>query len=348
MLDDSHIRIFIRELWKWFAVNKRTLPWRDLTEKDPDKRAYLILVSEIMLQQTQVLRVMVKYKEFVQIFPSLQDLAKASNAEVLIAWKGMGYNSRALRLRDAAKTIVDRFSGQFPTDMESLLSIKGIGDYTAGAIRNFAFNIPTPCIDTNIRRILHRFFVGPENVDGTWEKGDRELIGIAGKVLEAAIGSGKGNRGIRGVRRIRGSNASVCSSGSSVSSVSSESSSSWHAALMDYGSLVMTKANPKWELLSSELRSICKAYGKVKAGTKKVNKSEPGIDLDGRFIPRRIIRGKVVEALRGADGWIAIDEVVRKIGFESVNDQQWFDELLKGLRRDGLIEIRASKIRLAR
>jgi hypothetical protein len=117
---------------------------------------------------------------------------------------------------------------------------------------------------------------------------------------------------------------------------------------MDFGSLMMTKTNPKWELLSPELRSICKAFGKAKVRTKKVIKSEPGIDIDGRFVPRRIIRGKVVEALRGADGWFTIDEVVRRIGFESVNDQLWFDELLKGLKRDGFIEIRASKIRLAR
>lgn len=348
MSDNSHICIFTSELKKWFAVNRRTLPWRDLTEKDPDQRAYLILISEIMLQQTQVPRVIVKYKEFVQRFPSLEALSKASNADVLIAWKGMGYNSRALRLRDAAKTIADRFSGQFPTDMESLLSIKGIGDYTAGAIRNFAFDIPTPCIDTNIRRILHRFFVGPENPDGTWKKDDRELIKIAAKALKVALKSSGRGRGVRGFRRNRRTDKRRSSSDTSDSSVSSESSSSWHAALMDFGSLVMTKTNPKWDQLSPELRSICKAYGKVKVRIKKVNKSEPGIDIDGRFIPRRIIRGKVVEALRGADSWMMIDEIFRMIGLGSMNDQLWFDDLLKGLKRDGLIEIRGSKIRLHR
>ena len=117
---------------------------------------------------------------------------------------------------------------------------------------------------------------------------------------------------------------------------------------MDFGSLVMTKTNPKWELLSPELRSICKAYGKVKVGTKKVIKIEPGIDVDGRFVPRRIVRGKVVEALRGASGWMSIDEVIRTIGFGSMNDQNWFDDLLKGLKRDGLIEERGRRFRLQR
>ena len=280
----------------------------------------MILVSEIMLQQTQVSRVIVKYKEFVQRFPNLKALSKASNADVLITWKGMGYNSRALRLRDAARTIVAagrRPAPVFPTSMCDLQAISGIGPYTAAAILNFAFNISTPCIDTNIRRILHRFFVGPENADGTWRKNDRELMKIAGKVLGVALESGF-------------------------------SASAWHACLMDFGSLVMTKTNPKRELLSTKLRSICKAYGKVKVGTKKVIKTEPGIDVDGRFIPRRIIRGKVVEVLRSADGWMSIDEVARMIGFGSMNDQQWFDDVLKGLKRDGLIEIRALKIRLAR
>lgn len=334
MSDKSSLRTFISELWKWYAKNKRVLPWRDLKVKDPNQRAYLILVSEIMLQQTQVPRVILKYKEFVQRFPNLKAISKASNADVLIAWKGMGYNSRALRLRDAARTIVDRFSGQFPTDMESLLSIKGIGEYTAGAIRNFAFDIPTPCIDTNIRRILHRFFIGPENADGSWKRNDRELMKIAAQVLNFAMTTaGQPNHRAK------------TSSPSSLTSFSSHPSV-WHAALMDFGSLVMTKTNPKWEKMSPELRSICKAYGKVKARTKKLNKTEPGIDVDGRFIPRRIIRGKVVEVLRSADGWMSIDEILGRIGFGSVNDQIWFDDLLKGLKRDGLIDMRASKIRL--
>jgi A/G-specific adenine glycosylase len=286
-----------------------------LKVEDPDQRAYLVLVSEIMLQQTQVPRVIEKYKLFVQRFPSLEALSKASNADVLIAWKGMGYNSRALRLRDASQMIVGRFEGRFPTRMEELRSIKGIGVYTAGAIRNFAFGIPTPCIDTNIRRILHRFFVGPENPDGTWKKDDTYLMKIAAEVLEVATASGIG-------------------------------AADWHSALMDFGSLVMTKSLPEWELFSPKLRSICTAYGKQIMRTKKVNKIEPGIDIDGRFVPRRILRGSVIEVLRHSKGWVTIDRVLEKMALSELSNGEWFDALLSGLARDGLIERSGSKMRL--
>jgi A/G-specific adenine glycosylase len=93
----------------------------------------------------------------------------------------MGYNSRALRLRDAVRTIVTDYDGVFPREMSELLQIKGIGPYTAAAIRNFAWNLPTPCIDTNIRRILHRTFYGPEETDGTWKIGDRILLDVAAR-----------------------------------------------------------------------------------------------------------------------------------------------------------------------
>jgi len=159
----ERIEGFVSEIWEWYARHKRDLPWRDLKEKDETQRAYKILVSEVMLQQTQVPRVIVIYKRFLREFPTLRHLANASNREVILAWRGMGYNSRALRLRDAAITILEEFDGEFPKKMEELQSIKGIGHYTAAAIRNFAFNLPTPCLDTNIRRVLHYQFVGKES-----------------------------------------------------------------------------------------------------------------------------------------------------------------------------------------
>ena len=161
MKKQEHMQAFVEQIWKWYAVHKRELPWRDLKITDDTERAYQILVSEIMLQQTQVSRVKIVFKNFLERFPTLKDLANASNKDVILAWRGMGYNSRALRLRDAAKVICSQYSGVFPKEYDQLIQIKGIGAYTAGAIRNFAFNLPTPCIDTNIRRILHRAFVGP-------------------------------------------------------------------------------------------------------------------------------------------------------------------------------------------
>ena len=163
MTHQERIEGFVREIWSWYARHKRTLPWRDLKVEYDSQRAYMVLVSEIMLQQTQVSRVQIVFKRFLESFPTLEDLAKATNAEVILAWRGMGYNSRVLRLRDAAKIICEEHQGIFPKEMDQLLSIKGIGNYTAGAIRNFAFHIPTACVDTNIRRIVHRTFFAPEN-----------------------------------------------------------------------------------------------------------------------------------------------------------------------------------------
>src|SRR3990167_4491389 len=105
MRREERIRQFVGEIWQWYARHKRTLPWRDLAIADNTQRAYMILVSEVMLQQTQVSRVQIIFKQFIARFPTIKDIARASNRDVLIAWRGMGYNSRALRLRDAARVI---------------------------------------------------------------------------------------------------------------------------------------------------------------------------------------------------------------------------------------------------
>ncbi len=176
----DRIAVFCDEIWMWFGNNKRSLPWRDLPDRDIENKAYKVLVSEIMLQQTQVSRVIISYKNFIQTFPHISVLAGASNREVMMAWRGLGYNNRALRLRDAAREIVTR--KKFPRGMEELQSLPGIGHYTAGAIRNFAFGIPTACMDVNIKRILHRFFIGIENSDGTYKVDESDLLVLAEKV----------------------------------------------------------------------------------------------------------------------------------------------------------------------
>ena len=136
------------KILSWYASNKRDLPWRKTTNP------YRILVSEIMLQQTQVDRVIPKYKAFLKAFPSTKTLATAKTAQVLELWSGLGYNSRAIRLQEAARLIEKRYKGKFPKSREALLDLPGIGPYTANAVLSFAFNLPYPCIDTNIRRII--------------------------------------------------------------------------------------------------------------------------------------------------------------------------------------------------
>lgn len=342
MTQRERIIIFCAELQTWFSRHKRALPWRDLREKDRDHRAYLVLVSEVMLQQTQVSRVIVLYRNFLEKYPRIEDLAKATNAEILIAWRGLGYNNRALRLRDAARTIVGEHRGKFPDSMEALTAIKGIGEYTAGAVRNFAFDLPTPCLDVNIRRILHRFFVGPENPDGTWKKDDRYLLKLAEEMLKVALGHKIGEiGGLRGVGK-------EMKNLTSPTIPSPLTTSDFHAALMDFGSLVCTKNAPKWELLSPGMKSICKAYGKEITRTKKVINKEPGREVAGKHIPNRIFRGRVIEALRDDPKGLTHDAIGRIITPDwTMGDYgDWLDGILKKLQSDGLIEQKKEKWRL--
>jgi len=145
---------FRRRLLAWYRANGRDLPWR--RTEDP----YHILVSEVMLQQTQVDRVLPKYHEWLDRYPSLAALAAADRDEVREAWRPLGYNIRPQRLQAIAHESVLRYGGELPSDEETLLSFKGIGAYTAGAIRSFAFHQRAAILDTNVARVLFRVFIG--------------------------------------------------------------------------------------------------------------------------------------------------------------------------------------------
>lgn len=148
---------FQQKILTWYEKNKRDLPWRKTTNP------YHIMVSEIMLQQTQVDRVIPKYEAFLKAFPTIQNLAEAPTSQVLELWSGLGYNSRAVRLQEAAKVICKRYSGQVPKSRDALMDLPGIGPYTSNAILSFAHNLPFPCIDTNIRRIILHELKLPES-----------------------------------------------------------------------------------------------------------------------------------------------------------------------------------------
>ena len=150
---------FQRLILEWGRHNRRDMPWRNT--RDP----YKILVSEVMLQQTQVSRVLPAYEKFLREFPTLEDLADASQPNLLRTWQGLGYWNRALHLRDAARMIVNEFGGNFPRDPATLMTLPGIGPYTAGALACFAFGSVEPFLDTNIRRVyLFFFFPGEDDV----------------------------------------------------------------------------------------------------------------------------------------------------------------------------------------
>jgi A/G-specific adenine glycosylase len=147
-------RLFRRRLLAWYRRHGRDLPWRKTS--DP----YHILVSEIMLQQTQVDRVLPKYVEWLDKYPSLEALASAPEQDVTETWYPLGYNVRPRRLHAIARESVERYGGRLPADEATLLSFKGIGAYTAGAIRSFAFRERAAILDTNVARVLFRVFVG--------------------------------------------------------------------------------------------------------------------------------------------------------------------------------------------
>lgn len=151
-LSAQKIASFQKMILTWWQSHQRNLPWR--RTHDP----YRIMVSEVMLQQTQVSRVLPKYKEFLRAFPTVVDLAKATPAHVLRVWKGMGYNRRALYLHHAAKIIVEQYQGQFPVSEQQLSKLPGLGTYTARAILVFAYKQEVPLVDTNIRQIITHFF----------------------------------------------------------------------------------------------------------------------------------------------------------------------------------------------
>lgn len=160
---------FRKKVLNYHQKYGRDLPWRHPSSKlragKQNLNPYHILVSEIMLQQTQVSRVIPKYREFIQAFPTIQSLNRASLRSVLRVWQGLGYNRRALSLKLTAKEIVKNYSGKIPKTIEELVALPGIGHATAAAILVYTYNVPLAFIETNIRTVfIHHFFSHQNNV----------------------------------------------------------------------------------------------------------------------------------------------------------------------------------------
>lgn len=167
---------FARELIGWYQRNGRELPWR--MTKDP----YKIWVSEIILQQTRVVQGMDYYKRFIERFPDVTTLAEASEDEVLKLWQGLGYYSRARNMREAAKSVVEKFGGVFPKEYTDVRALKGVGDYTAAAICSFAYDLPYPAVDGNAYRVLSRVFSVDECID--MPQGKRAFTELSMEVMD--------------------------------------------------------------------------------------------------------------------------------------------------------------------
>ena len=298
-------------LLDWFAVFGRDLPWR--RTRDP----YRIMVSEIMLQQTQVDRVIPKYHAFLEAFPTLEALAAAPTPEVIRAWSGLGYNRRAVNMQRAARAVLDEHGGLFPRDVATLLRLPGIGPYTTGAIACFAFEQDVAFMDTNIRRVAQRLFVGP--ADQAPAK-DMQLLAIA----QAAVPPGQGWQ--------------------------------WNQAIMELGALICTAATPAcwrcpvragcrayaaWRAADEQVFSA----GPAPAPRRRVaERRETPYAGSSRFY-----RGRVIEALRGLPSGITmtLPELGRKIKDDFVDgDLPWLGTLVAGLARDGLLLLDEDLVRL--
>jgi len=173
MVQTSSFSLLIQ---KWYVENHRNLPWRDT------KSPYKIWLSEIILQQTRVDQGMSYFHKFCTLFPTIDDLAKASEQEILTAWQGLGYYSRARNLHKTANYIVEIHGSKFPETYEGLLSLPGVGPYTAAAIGSFAFNIPNAVVDGNVYRVLSRYFDIESPTDSL--SGKKEFAELAQSLID--------------------------------------------------------------------------------------------------------------------------------------------------------------------
>lgn len=150
MLDDFPLEKIVSPLLEWFGENARALPWRE------DAAPYRVWVSEIMLQQTRVEAVKPYFERFIGALPTIRDLAECEEDRLLKLWEGLGYYNRVRNMQIAARTVMEEYEGELPADYEKLLSLKGIGHYTAGAIASIAYQIPVPAVDGNVLRVISR------------------------------------------------------------------------------------------------------------------------------------------------------------------------------------------------
>ena len=263
----------------WYKKNKRDLPWRKTS--DP----YHIVVSEMMLQQTPVDRVVPKYFEFLLKFPTIEKLAAVSPADVIDAWAGLGYNRRALYLHRFAREVMEKFGGKIPQRVEDLMGLSGIGPYTSRAILCFGFGKDAPVVDINIKRIYSRLFFRGKGTEN-------ELLNVAREMVP---------------------------SGSGVD---------WSNALMDFGSLVcmdkpLCPVCPLVSCCTAYLAGVPEKYVKPKTQSAFI-----GSD--------RYYRSLIVKELRKSSNFSLSLEQIKKIK-PAEKSEEWFEGIIDGLMRDGLI-----------
>jgi A/G-specific adenine glycosylase len=312
--EKEQLTLIHSNLLHWYAADHRDLPWRNT--HDP----YAILVSEIMLQQTQVHRVLPKYEQFLVAFPTLADLASASTADVISVWVPLGYNMRAVRLQSIARQVMREYGGSIPNIVEELLKLKGIGRYTAGAIVCFAYKQQVAMVDTNIHRVLHRIFLGLDLSDPRLTN-DQKLT-----FAEQVLPDGKAY--------------------------------DWNQALMDLGATLCTSSNPQCS--RCPLQDVCKTYSEISqfslfpSGTvlrqmRKVAEKKEPYQNQPFTSTNRYFRGRIVGHLCSlpAGQRVSLNSLGPIIKQEFREDDLiWLQQLVEKLAKDGLVDYAEGGIRL--
>jgi A/G-specific adenine glycosylase len=293
------LELLQQRLLDWYAREKRSLPWRG--SRDP----YAILVSEIMLQQTQVERVVPKYLQFLAVFPTIEALAAAERSDVIRAWAPLGYNRRAVRLHELARQVVNQYGGQIPERADQLARFQGLGAYTSAAVACFAFGEQLPTLDTNVRRVLTRLFA--HRLDDA---------GVTPRTLQTLA-------------------AEILPPGRAVE---------WNQALMDLGATTC-RARPACErcplVAICDLGS--QEAPEAKTAVRRAAEMRASYRAEAKYHgSSRYYRGRIVDQLRALPPGrsIGLNELgaALKVDFSS-NEREWLFALVRGLQADGLVRI---------
>ena len=281
----------------WFRENGRDLPWR--RTRDP----WRILVSEVMLQQIQVKRAIPFYGRFLQRFPTVEALAEAPLAEAIRTWGDLGRYRRVVNLHRTARIVVEEHGGRLPSDPEVLVKFPGIGPYTAGAVACFAFERDVPFYDTNMHRVLHRVFYGPEVPKP--RAGPKEILALASDLVPAGDGW------------------------------------AWNQAVMEFGALRCTARKPLCE--DCPLQTHCEAHPgmlEVLAGLPRGTKNGRAANYEDS---NRYLRGRVLAVLRDADQKeVVLGEIARSVLNEAGEGKlARMREVVASLEADGLARVAA-------
>ncbi|MDW8147211.1 MAG: A/G-specific adenine glycosylase [Roseiflexaceae bacterium] len=289
----------------WFSEAARDLPWRRV--RDP----YHILVAEVMLQQTQVDRVLPKYEAFLERFPTLRALAEAPTANVIRMWAGLGYNRRAVNLQRTAREIVERYGGVFPRDVATLVTLPGIGPYTAGAIACFAFEQDVAFMDTNIRRVIRRVFTDPAEMVA-----ERTLLELAQAALPVGH-SWAWNQALMELGSL------ICTA---------DAPACWRCPLRDLcRDYAARRASDEYLAPAPPRKRVSERRERPFIGS------------------NRYFRGRIIEALRALPpgATLTLNDLGPQVRPEyTPDDEAWLITLIQGLERDGLVVWNDAGVRL--